>query len=91
MKYTGLFGYSAGLIIRNVVIDESCSFENTYRLSGFPYVGSVIGYCQANGVSCLIKNCVNLGSVTFSGALTIIASISAGLLEVSRSVAALFL
>lgn len=65
-EYVGLFSYSNGLTIRNVVIDESCSFTNTYY-SDFVWVGGAIGSCHANIGSCTIENNVNMATISFNG------------------------
>ena len=64
-NYAGLFGYSAGLTVRNVVIDSfpvqsSREFNNAY-------VGGIIGYCYSSDNSCRIENNVVIGSVTYDG------------------------
>ena len=65
-KYAGLFGYSKGVVIRNLVIDSSCSFTSTSNFTG-AYVGGVIGECYANDANCIFENSVNMGSATSSG------------------------
>ena len=60
----GLFGYSDNAIIKNVALDETCSFVglgNSTSLSSD--IGSISGYCK----SCTIENVVNMGSVLFNG------------------------
>ena len=65
-QYVGLFGYSGGLTIKNVVLDSSCSITSSFNGSSFAYVGGIIGYCGTP----TIENSVNMGSVTFSGTLS---------------------
>lgn len=65
--YTGLFGHSTGLTIRNVVVDNSCSFS-TSQLSGEINVGSIIGSCVSSTMGCVIENTVNMANTTFEGA-----------------------
>ena len=61
----GLFGYSTGLTIKNVILDSSCSFTNTFSYSfGDASIGGIIGICSG---PCTIENSVNMGSVSFSG------------------------
>ena len=60
-QYTGLFGYSDGFTIKNVVLDGTCSITSTSKFSSF--VGSIAGHCSF----CTIKNAVNMGSVAFDG------------------------
>ena len=66
-RFVGLFGYSAGLTIRNVIFDSSCSITSLYSSSGYVYVGGTIGYCGGYYGSCTIENSVNMASVTFNG------------------------
>ena len=68
-RYTGLFGYSEGLTIKNVVIDETCSFANrcpSNEQSAF--VSSLIGTCKSGaGKVCVIENVVNMATISFNG------------------------
>ena len=64
LEYAGLFGYSTGLTIKNVILDSSCSITSLFSGPNFAWVGGIIGWC--NGL-CTIENSVNMGSVTFSG------------------------
>ena len=65
--YVGLFGYSYGATIRNVVLDSSCSVLSSYSDSSNVNVGGVIGYCQTNNGLCTIENTVNMAGVAFTG------------------------
>ena len=65
--YTGLFGFSSGLSIRNLVLDSSCSFINSFTGSSTVHIGEIIGYCVSNAGECIIENTVSMGSVTFNG------------------------
>ena len=64
-QYVGLFGYSTGLTIRNVILDSSCSVTSTTD-SGGTYVGGILGNCNTINGPCAIENSVNMGSVTFN-------------------------
>ena len=64
--YTGLFGCSEETTIKNVVLDETCSFINS-RSSKTSTTASFSGYCA----SCIIENVVNMGSVTYIGITTV--------------------
>ena len=66
---TGLFGYSTGMTVRNVVLDESCSVTNSMTSTAFTWirVGGFVGYCTAKTDLCNIENNVNMASVTFDG------------------------
>lgn len=65
--YSGLFGFSSGLTIRNVVVDNSCSFVNSYNYEGTIYFGGIIGSCRPFYGPCNFENNVNMASVTFNG------------------------
>lgn len=58
-QFVGLFGYSAGLTIKNVVLDESCSITNTHN-NRESSVGSIIGKCKGDFE---ISEVVNMASV----------------------------
>ena len=69
-EYAGLFGYSTGLTIRNVVLDESCSILGSFidnSSDAYTYVAGFVGNCIASAGSCAIENNVNMGSVTLNG------------------------
>ena len=67
--YVGLFGYSAGLTIRNLVLDESCSIVNSAN-SRESHVGGIIGYCDSITGPCVVENSVSKASVSFVGAIS---------------------
>ena len=67
LQYVGLFGYSRGHTIKNVVIDYSCSFASSFTGNNNVRVGGIIGHCYAENGPCAIENSVNMGSVTFDG------------------------
>ena len=67
-QYAGLFGYSEGLVIKNVILDSSCSITSAFNASGRVFAGGIICYCKKwNNWPCNIENNVNMGNVTFSG------------------------
>ena len=67
-RYVGLFGYSDGMTVRNLVLDESCSISSySQSNSGHFYMGGFIGQCYMYNLGCNIENCVNKASVTFTG------------------------
>lgn len=68
LQFVGLFGYTEGAIIRNVVVDSSCSIEG---ISGgldadHVYAGGIVGSCKTSHFPCKIKNTVNMGSMLFA-------------------------
>lgn len=70
-KNVGLFGYmEKGALIRNIVLDSTCSFMSNYSQDPTrAYVGGIIGYCYDKTRKCTIENTINLGTVGFSGIL----------------------
>ena len=62
----GLFGYSNGLTIKNVVLDASCSITSTSH-SNNAYIGGIIGKCNTENEPCVIENSVNMAAVSFNG------------------------
>ena len=67
---SGIFGFSRGMIIENVVISKSCSFKNNYTKSGGVVEhGSIIGGCSSWKSKCTISNIVNMASVSFTGSI----------------------
>lgn len=64
--YVGLFGYSLGITIRNLVMDSSCSYVGQQDYSTV-YIGGIIGYCgYGSNAPCTIKNCVNKMDITYN-------------------------
>lgn len=68
VNYAGLFGYSFGMTLRNLVIDESCSYDKVFA-SGCTYdkFSSFVGLCYASYAPCIIENCVNRMDVNYTG------------------------
>ena len=66
-KYAGLFGYTRGATVRNLVVDRSCSAISHFDAENDAYVGGIFGYCTAYYGQCTAENIVNMGSVTFAG------------------------
>ena len=70
VSYGGLFGYSKGAVIRNLVMDSSCSVVSRYgSLSGDvdSFFGAFIGYCETTNGHCSIENSVNMAPILFEG------------------------
>lgn len=65
-KYYGIFGYSDGATIRNVVIDASCSVACTSDSGKEISVGSIVGYIETYDYPIRIESIVNMATVTFS-------------------------
>ena len=71
IENVGIFGYSEGAIIRNLVIDSSCSIIGTYGYNNTKdkesLFGSVIGCCETYKNRCVIENNVNMAKVSYTG------------------------
>ena len=66
-QFTGLFGYLNGALIRNVVLDSSCSVVSSFSGSNSVFIGGIIGMCQAINGPCVTENIVNMASISFIG------------------------
>lgn len=65
--FYGLFGYSDGATVRNVVLDASCSVvDGSDTGSSEISVGSVLGYCETYDYPCFVESVVNMADVTFT-------------------------
>ena len=71
----GLFGYTSGAVIRDVIIDTSCNFTLNAGSAGtygahFSYViGGVVAACNALTAPCVVERCVSRASVVAVGDL----------------------
>lgn len=71
VKDTGLFGYSGGITIRNIVIDPTSSFTTTHRSSALnTHIAGIIGYCHGRTSKCAIENSVNMASFEYIESLS---------------------
>ena len=69
-RHAGLFGYSKGMTVKNVVMGASCFVENTYeKTNDSGFFAGIIGECEANLGICVVENSVNMADVTFSGSV----------------------
>lgn len=70
-NYGGIFGYSKGTTIRNVVMDSTCSVTSTYGSASSDdkesYFSTLIGYCETINGPCTLENNVNMANITFDG------------------------
>ena len=75
----GVFGFSGGSDIRNLVVGASCAVTSTYASGATIATGGIIGACDASSGNCNIKNNVNLARVTFQGETTTESAYAAGI------------
>lgn len=66
-QYAGIFGFTQGATITNLMVDPSCKIVSTYKSYGTAYVGSVIAKCFSINQPCKFENMMNYGQVIFSG------------------------
>ena len=64
--YAGLFGYSKGTTIRNLVMDVSCTVSDYYSGTNNVHVGGVIGFCYTDYNPCAVENVVSMTGVSVS-------------------------
>ena len=66
--FLGVFGYSTGTTIKNLVVDESCSFESNYSTDNYnSIIGGILGQCYPTDGECVVENCVNMASIKYTG------------------------
>lgn len=52
LVYVGLFSFSNGMTLKNIVLDGSCSVKNSYN-TPTPFTGSLIGRCIGAHSQCM--------------------------------------
>ena len=65
----GLFGELFG-VVKNLVMDSTCSVASNFTGSVHSYVGGIIGFYNPKTLQNSIANIVNMGNVTFEGSIT---------------------
>ena len=68
--YFGMFAYSEGIVVRNLVLDATCAVTSTLSTASsyYTYVGGLIGKCFSYKYKpCTFENDVSMASVTFAG------------------------
>ena len=70
-NYVGLFGYSTGLTIKNVILDNTCSVKSMHSGSSNAYIGSIVSCCGSTTITTTatvdIESIVNLAGITLEG------------------------
>lgn len=69
-EYAGLFGYSSGAFIKNIVLGDSCTVSYDHDFNEYAYAGGIIGFCGGNS-ECEILNSVNMAEISFTGNSTL--------------------
>lgn len=70
MGFTGLFGLSLGMSVKNVVLGSSAIVMSASTRTTMDRVGGIVGYCSTYYDMCSIENSVNLGvTYYYSGAV----------------------
>lgn len=65
---SGLFSFSYGMTVQNLVLDKSCSFTNNLDFNeSIIGHGTVLGSCHSIDRECIIEGVVNMAPVTFVG------------------------
>ena len=69
-RYAGLFGYSKGATIKNIILSMTDVMNIVGPVDELAqlHAGGIIGRCEILSKPCLIENNVNLANVTFTGA-----------------------
>ena len=67
LQYSGIFGYSKGMVVRNVVVGQGSSFTNSYTGTGIEgaCIGGITGYCTPSERPCIIENSVNMANISY--------------------------
>lgn len=66
-RWVGIFGFSNGLTIKNVVTDKSTSIISSYSFDIYSYLGGILGYCNMVTGNCILENNVNMAKLNFMG------------------------
>ena len=82
-EYVGLFGYSSGTTIKNVVMDSSCSITSSIYSTNYvtPHIGGVIGDCTSESSQCIVESIINMESVLLVETHNLICTLG-GLLDI---------
>ena len=66
-RFLGVFGYSSGATIKDLVVDSSCSFESNISNIDNCMIGGIFGFCESIDDECVVDNCVNMASIKYTG------------------------
>ena len=67
--FLGVFGYSSGTTIKNLIVDGSCSFESNRSNDNenIRVIGSIIAHCFSYDGECVVEGCVNMATIKYTG------------------------
>ena len=67
-RFLGIFGYSLGTTIKNIVMDGSCSFVDSFSSDSMgSALGGVLGWCDSGEGECVVEGCVNMAFIRHTG------------------------
>lgn len=84
-EFAGLFGYSRGLTIRNLVLDSTCTIANAFNSIYQAYASGAVSYCMPQDRACVVENSVNMADIEFVGYIKSTAELSGIAAHISSS------
>lgn len=84
-EFAGLFGYSRGLTIRNLVLDSTCTIANAFDSIYQAYASGAVSYCIPQDRACIVENSVNMADIEFVGQIKSTAELSGIAAHISSS------
>lgn len=72
-RVSGIFGYINGATIRNLIVDDTCTFTNLFVLPENPenhtsgFIGGIVGACVASDSECRVYNCTSHAKIIYNG------------------------
>ena len=61
-RYVGLFGYSFGMTLKNLIFDYS-SITSAKKSNKHSYLGGFVSYCLSKESGCVFKNLINMAAL----------------------------
>lgn len=91
-RITGIFGNTNGAVIRNLIVDDTCTFTNNFVLKSgaeanhsSTYVGGIVGYCVSSERNCEITNCISHANIFYTGLNTYFGAYVGGIIGMCRA------
>ena len=67
-QFVGLFGYSFGMSLRNLILDNSCLITSNRVVQNYPtFLGGFMSYCISKNHNCVLENLVNMAALSARG------------------------